>query len=65
VLRAARRARLLRPRRGEGLRTVETLSLGGRLPINTSGGLLGEAYIHGMNGITEPCARSAARPATR
>jgi acetyl-CoA acetyltransferase len=33
--------------------TIETLSLGGRLPINTSGGLLGEAYIHGMNGITE------------
>ena len=33
--------------------TVENLSIGGRLPINTSGGLLGEAYIHGMNGITE------------
>jgi acetyl-CoA acetyltransferase len=33
--------------------TIENLSLGGRLPINTSGGLLGEAYIHGMNGITE------------
>jgi len=33
--------------------TVENLSLGGRLPINTSGGLLGEAYIHGMNGIAE------------
>jgi acetyl-CoA acetyltransferase len=33
--------------------SVENLSLGGRLPINTSGGLLGEAYIHGMNGITE------------
>jgi acetyl-CoA acetyltransferase len=33
--------------------TIETLSLGGRLPINTSGGLLGEGYIHGMNGITE------------
>jgi acetyl-CoA acetyltransferase len=32
---------------------VENLSLGGRLPINTSGGLLGEAYIHGLNGITE------------
>ena len=33
--------------------TVENLSIGGRLPINTNGGLLGEAYIHGMNGITE------------
>jgi len=33
--------------------TVENLSVGGRLPINTSCGLLGEAYIHGMNGITE------------
>ena len=36
--------------------TVERLSLGGELPTNTSGGLLGEAYIHGMNGITE-CVR--------
>lgn len=25
----------------------------GKLPINTHGGQLGEAYIHGMNGITE------------
>lgn len=25
----------------------------GRLPINTNGGLIGEAYIHGMNNITE------------
>ena len=33
--------------------TIENLSIGGRLPINTSGGLLGEGYIHGMNGITE------------
>jgi acetyl-CoA acetyltransferase len=33
--------------------TVERLSLGGSLPINTNGGLLGEAYIHGMNGIAE------------
>ena len=33
--------------------TVENLSIGGVLPINTNGGLLGEAYLHGMNGITE------------
>jgi 17-hydroxy-3-oxo-4-pregnene-20-carboxyl-CoA lyase len=33
--------------------TIENLSLGGTLPINTNGGLPGEAYIHGMNGITE------------
>jgi len=33
--------------------TIERLCVGGELPINTSGGLLGEAYIHGMNGITE------------
>jgi acetyl-CoA acetyltransferase len=33
--------------------TVERLSIDGELPINTNGGLLGEAYIHGMNGITE------------
>ena len=26
---------------------------GGRLPINTHGGQLGEAYIHGMNGVLE------------
>ena len=29
------------------------LEIGGRLPINTNGGQLGEAYIHGMNGIAE------------
>ena len=29
------------------------LELGGRLPINTNGGQLGEAYIHGMNGVAE------------
>ena len=29
------------------------IDLGGRLPVNTNGGLLGEAYIHGMNNITE------------
>jgi acetyl-CoA acetyltransferase len=29
------------------------LEIGGRLPINTNGGQLGEAYIHGVNGIAE------------
>jgi acetyl-CoA acetyltransferase len=29
------------------------VELGGRLPINTHGGQLGEAYLHGMNGIAE------------
>jgi len=29
------------------------IELGGGLPVNTNGGQLGEAYIHGMNGIAE------------
>ncbi len=29
------------------------IELGGRLPINPHGGQLGEAYIHGMNGVAE------------
>ncbi len=29
------------------------VEIGGRLPVNTHGGQLGEAYIHGMNGIAE------------
>ena len=29
------------------------IELGGRLPVNTNGGQLGEAYIHGVNGICE------------
>jgi len=29
------------------------IEMGGRLPLNTHGGQLGEAYIHGMNGIAE------------
>lgn len=28
-------------------------SIGGRLPINTAGGLLSEAYIHGLNNVVE------------
>ncbi len=29
------------------------IEMGGKLPVNTHGGQLGEAYIHGMNGIAE------------
>lgn len=32
---------------------ADGIELGGRLPLNTHGGQLGEAYIHGMNGIAE------------
>jgi len=41
--------------RGEGAAFTEggSLELGGRLPVNTSGGGLSEAYVHGFNLITE------------
>jgi acetyl-CoA acetyltransferase len=29
------------------------IEVGGRLPVNTHGGQVGEAYMHGMNGIAE------------
>lgn len=29
------------------------IEIGGTLPVNTNGGQVGEAYIHGMNGIAE------------
>jgi acetyl-CoA acetyltransferase len=41
--------------RGEAKDFVKdgALELGGRLPTNTHGGQLSEAYIHGMNGVKE------------
>jgi acetyl-CoA acetyltransferase len=41
--------------RGESGAFVEdgNISLSGTLPVNTHGGQIGEAYIHGMNGIAE------------
>ena len=33
--------------------TPENLTLGGRLPLNTSGGHLAECYIHGLNHLIE------------
>jgi len=29
------------------------ISRGGRIPVNTNGGQIGEAYIHGLNGVAE------------
>jgi acetyl-CoA acetyltransferase len=42
-------------KRGEAKDFVQdgNIGLGGRLPINTHGGQLSEAYIHGVNGIAE------------
>lgn len=42
-------------KRGEAKDFVKDghLELDGRLPVNTHGGLIGEAYIHGMNSIAE------------
>ena len=41
--------------RGEARHFISggTIELGGGLPLNTHGGQLGEAYIHGLNGIAE------------
>jgi acetyl-CoA acetyltransferase len=42
-------------KRGEAADFVAggNIEIGGEFPINTHGGQLGEAYIHGMNGIAE------------
>jgi acetyl-CoA acetyltransferase len=42
-------------KRGEagGFISDGNLELGGRLPVNTHGGQLGEGYLHGVNGIAE------------
>lgn len=41
--------------RGEGKEFIKhgNIEIGGDLPVNTHGGQLGEAYIHGLNGVAE------------
>jgi acetyl-CoA acetyltransferase len=42
-------------KRGEAKDFIKggNIEVGGKLPVNTNGGQVGEAYIHGMNGIAE------------
>ena len=42
-------------KRGEAADFIKdaNIEIGGQLPLNLHGGQLGEAYIHGMNGIAE------------
>ena len=42
-------------KRGEARDFIKdgNIELGGRLPVNTHGGQIGEAYIHGVNGVAE------------
>jgi acetyl-CoA acetyltransferase len=41
--------------RGEARHFIQNgnITIGGRLPLNTHGGHVGEAYVHGMNGLAE------------
>ena len=41
--------------RGEAKDFVKNgnIEMGGTLPVNTHGGQLGEAYLHGVNGVAE------------
>lgn len=41
------------PGEAPGFISDGAIEIGGRLPVNTHGGQLGEAYIHGMNGVAE------------
>jgi hypothetical protein len=51
--------------RGGGRGPLRFNELGGALPIKTHGGQLGEAYLHGMNGIAEGVRLCAAPRSTR
>ncbi len=50
---AARGVGLLRSGRGQGLRRRRAHRPRRQAAVNTNGGLIGEGYIHGLNGITE------------
>ena len=52
--------------RGGGLDLVKSgqTGYGGRLPVNTNGGLLSEGYLHGMNTVAEAVLQLQGRGAT-
>jgi acetyl-CoA acetyltransferase len=53
--------------RGEGGDLVRSgaTGAGGRLPVNTHGGLLAEGYLHGMNTVAEAVLQLQGRAGTR
>ena len=44
---------LLDPETNRRVNALDHIGRGGSLPVNTNGGLIGEAYIHGMNSMAE------------
>ena len=50
---SSRRSASAGPARPRDFIADGNIEVGGKLPVNTNGGLLGEAYIHGMNNILE------------
>ncbi len=53
VFHALEAAGFCEPGEARDLVAEGAIARGGRMPVNTNGGLIGEAYIHGMNLITE------------
>jgi len=53
VFHALEAAGFCRPGEARDLVADGVIARGGRLPVNTNGGLIGEAYIHGMNLLSE------------
>ena len=53
VFMALERQGFVKPGEAKDFIASGEIRIDGRLPVNTNGGLMGEAYIHGMNLITE------------
>ena len=53
VFMALERQGFVKPGEAKDFIASGEIRIDGQLPVNTNGGLMGEAYIHGMNLITE------------